>query len=228
MLDIDTLRELIPKKQKNLVTENIVKIINETASDELIADEFKKNFVTYTNVISSGKYSLEEYNNAVHFLTMIMIGDSEIDAYSKVFPDRYKRLIEKGVDRSKISSYVSNYKNTKLVVQLLEQSMVPTYIVNAPLYQDALNHSIWLMYNAQSETVQQKSAEAVMVQLKAPEAAKLEVDISVNKGSVVDDYEQVMLEVAERKREAMLAGADVKSLANISPIKETVIDVEEE
>lgn len=216
MFSHEEIKNLLPSKKRGLVTEDMVKIINTVATDPLIAEEFKTNFVTYNTVISSGKYSLEEYNNAIHFLTLILLEHSDIDAYEQVFPERYLRLKKRGVTRSKMSSYVSNYKGTVLVTKLLEQSLIPTYIVNAPKLQAAINHTEFLMYNAKSETVQQKAAETLITNLKAPEAAKLEVDISVNKGEVVDDYEAVMREVAKQKREAILAGASIKEIANIS------------
>ncbi len=226
MFSYEDITKLLPSKKKGLVTEDMVKTINDVASDPLIADEFKTNFITYNSVISSGKYSVEEYNNAIHFLTLIMLENKDIDAYEKVFPERYNRLITKGLTRSKISAYVSNYKNTALVAKLLEQSLVPSFIVNAPLYQEALNHSRFLMFNAKSETVQQKAAETILTQLKAPEAAKLEVDISINKGEIVDDYEAVMRDIAKRKREAIIAGASAKEIANISTSVENIIEVE--
>ncbi len=231
MFTYDSIRNLLPPKKRTLVTEEMVKTINDVAADPLIAEEFKSNFLTFTNIISSGKYSVEEYNNAVHFITLSMLGDQDIDAYSKVFPDRYKRLADRGVSRSKMSSYVSNYKNTALYTQLLTQSIVPTHIVNAPLYQEALNHSRVLMLTAKSEAVQQKAAETILNQLKAPEAAKLEVDISINKGEVVDDYEAMMREVAKQKRDAILAGADTMKITNLAsqlshPVDEKVCEAE--
>lgn len=216
MFSHDDIKNLLPSKKRGLVTESMVKTINDVAADPLISEEFKKNFITHKSIITSGKYSVAEYHNAIHFVTLILLEHSDIDAYAQVFPDRYARLIARGVTRSKMSSYVSNYKGGDMIVKLLEQTMVPTYILNAPLFQEALNHSRFLMLNAKSETVQQKAADSIMVQLKAPEAAKLEVDISVNKGEVVDDYEAVMREVAKRKRDAIVAGANVKEIANIS------------
>lgn len=226
MFTHEELTDLLPAKKRALVTAEMVKTINDVAEDPLIADEFKTNFITYNSIIVNGKHSLEEYNNAIHFITLILLDHSHIDAYIQVFPDRYKRLKAKGLTRNQMSSYVSNYKGTVLVSKMIEQSLVPTYIVNAPKLQTAINHTEYLMLNAKSETVQQKAAETLITHLKAPEAAKLEVDISVNKGEVVDDYEQVMRQVARKKREAILAGADVKDIANISTKAEDAIEAE--
>lgn len=224
MLTQEQVQNLVPKKQRDLVSEELIDKINSVAADPLVADQFKENFITYSSVMQSGKYSIEEYKNAVHFATHKLLQSKDIDAYAKVFPDRFQRLIDKGLDRSSISPYASAYKNSKLVVAILEQTLVPTYIVNAPLYQEALNVQADLMLNARSEMVRSTAASALLAALKQPEAAKLEVDINLKKDSIVDDYERVMREFAAKKVEAIKQGGDVKEIANY----DIVIDVEEE
>ena len=228
MFTYNDLQDLVPKKQRNVVTEDLVTLINDIAEDESIGTEFKQNMISYSTVLSKGKFSLEEYANANHFVTLLLLEHKDIDAYKAVFPDRYMRLSAKGLSRSQMSSYATNYKQGKLVSAILEQTMVPNYILNAPMYQEALNHSRYLMLNARSETVQQKAAETIMTQLKAPEAAKLEVDISLNTSDSVQENEAFMIELAERKLELMALGGDVKSITNMTVDKQEIIDVEEE
>ena len=228
MFTYEQLQELLPKKQRNIVTEELVTLINNVASDDDIGQEFKENMISYSSILSQGRFSMEEYMNAIHFVTLKLLQKKDIEAYETVFPLRYLRLIGRGLTRSKISSYATNYKQTKLVSAVMEQTMVPSYVLNAPMYQEALNHSRYLMLNARSETVQQKAAETIMTQLKAPEAAKIEVDISINKGDIVRDNEAFMVKLAEEKIELMKLGADVKSIANMTVDKKEIIDVEVE
>ena len=227
MFTYEELQDIVPKKQKALITEDMVTMIAEIASDPLCGDEFKNNMVSYSSVLGSGKYSLTEYSNATQFVTLLMLEHKDIDAYKIVFPERYLRLTTKGLSRSQISAYATNFKKTQLVSQILEQTMIPTHILNAPLYQEALNHSRYLMLNARSETVQQKAAETIMTQLKAPEASKLEIDISVNKADVVNENEDFMREIAKQKLELMALGGDVHQITNMT-VSAEVIDVEEE
>jgi len=230
MFSFDELKNIVPQNKRNTVTQELVDKINDIASDDLVDEEFKSNILTHKTILSSGKWSMSEYIDAVRFVTLVLLGHTDIDAYAIVFPDRYKRLfVDKKLSRTKISPYVTAYKNNSIVVAIIEQTLVPTHILNLSVYQEAINHSKYLMLNAKSETVQQKAAETLLTQLKAPEAAKLEVDISINKGSVVDDYEQVMRDLATQKLELIKYGGDVKTIANISPIQqEEIIDVEEE
>lgn len=224
MLSYEQLIELVPKKQKNLVSPELVETINAVASDPLIADNFKQNFITYMSVINTGKYSMEEYKSAVQFVTLKLLGSSDIDAYMRTFPDRYRRLRENGLDRSQISPYVSAYRKNKLVVGIIEQTMVEGYIYNAHMYQEALDVQRDLMLTARSEMVRSTAASSLLANLKPPEAAKLEVDINLNKGSIVDDYEAVMRKLAAEKKQMIEAGGDIKSVANY----DIVIDIEPE
>ncbi len=225
MLTIEEVRDLVPKKKRNLVSEELIDRINQVAAEPLIADQFKENFITYSNIMQTGKYSIDEYKNAVHFVTHLLLESKDIDAYKRVFPDRYKRLEENGLDRSSISPYATAYKKSKLVTSLLEQTLTPSYIVNAPLYQQALNVQVELMMTARSEMVRTTAASAVLTHLKPPEAAKLEVDVNINKGSIVDDYEKVMRELAAQKMAMIKDGGDVKSIANFD-IKPDAIEAE--
>ncbi len=228
MFTYNELQDLVPKKQRNVVTEELVEKINTIAGNVEIGAEFRRNMISYNSVLSSGKFSIEEYMSANYFVTLLLLQHKDIDAYCTVFPDRYRRLLTKGLTRSQMSSYATNYKQTKLVVQILEQTMIPSNILNAPMYQEALNHSRYLMLNARSETVQQKAAETIMMQLKSPEAAKLEVDISLNHSDSVNDNEKFMIELAEKKLELMALGGNVKGIANMTVDKtDEIIEIEE-
>ncbi len=227
MFTYSELQDLIPKKQRNVVTPELVELINDVAKDEMVGEEFKTNMISYSTVLSQGKYSIEEYMKATHFVTLLLLEHKDIDAYRIVFPERYQRLIDKGLNRSRISSYATNYKQNKLVSQILEQTMIPSNILNAPMYQEALNHSRYLMLNARSETVQQKAAETIMIQLKGPETSKLEIDISLNQSDAVNDNEQFMIELAEKKLELMKLGGNVKNITNMMVDKTDIIEAEE-
>ena len=228
MFTYKELVSLVPKKQKTLITESLVNIINSVGVDDDTAEEFKQNFVTYSSVIGEGKHSVTEYKNAIQFVTLLLLQELDIDAYRKVFYDRYKRLEDKGLDRSKISAYATAYKKTKLVTKILEQTLVPAKILNAPLYQEALNKQRILMLTGKSEMVQHLAAKTIMEHLEVSDDAVLKVDVSVNKNETVQENESFMLELAKKKLELMKLGGDVKSIANMTVKKEeTIIDIEE-
>ena len=222
MFSYEDLQVLVPKRQRHVITEEIHKKINDIAADPAHGDEFKEHMVTYAHILTDGKYSIDEYTNAINFVTLMLLGNKNIDSYRKTFPARYKKLEDRGLTRAEMASYVSVYKGGKLVTKILEQTMIPSYILNAPIYQEAINKTRDLMNSARSETVQQKAAETLINNLKAPEVAKLEVDIAVNRGEVVDDEEAFMRKVAEEKLKLMKLGGDVQVITNMASVPEVI------
>ena len=225
-LTYDQVINTVPKNQKKNITPEMVEKINQINEDPLLAESYGQNFIGYITAMQSGKYSMQEYLNAVMFVSYKLIGASDINSYAKVFPGRFKRLLDNGLDRSSISPYVTAYKKNKLVNEIFEQTMVPTHIINAPLYQEALSHQRYLMLNANSETVQQRAADSLLLQLKPPESQKLEIDIGVRKDDVIEDYELAMAMMVKKQKELISKGADVKTVTNASvkPSRE-IIDV---
>ncbi len=177
------LRVLPSKHLAKYVTDDLVNILNSENNEEL-RRIYKDNFLSFTSVMSEGKFSLTAYANAIKFCTHRLMGDTNILAYSKVFPDRYQNMVDNGTSAKYIASFASSYSKTGIVIKIMEQSLVPTHILNASLYQEAINTQAELMRSARSETVRQKAAESLMVNLKAPEAAKIELDISYNNDTI--------------------------------------------
>ena len=118
------------KRFRKHVTDDIVNLINSETDSEL-RRVFRDNTLTYSTVLTTGKYSLAAYVNAVKYVSLKLIGDKSSTAYSKVFPDRYQNLVDKGTSASQIASFADNYGNNALLVKIMEQSLVPTHILNA-------------------------------------------------------------------------------------------------
>ena len=60
MLEIEAVKKLVPKTQRSLITQEFLDKIEASVNDELIAEQFKENFVTYLNVLSKGKYKMND------------------------------------------------------------------------------------------------------------------------------------------------------------------------
>ena len=61
----------------------------------------------------------------------------------------------------------------------MEQALVPSKILNAPLFQDALNVQAQLMYTATSEMVRTQAANSVLQYTAPNEIQKIELEIGV-------------------------------------------------
>lgn len=195
----------IPDKRfRKHITDNVVTLVNSETDSEL-RRVFRDNVLTYASVLSTGKHSLAAYVNAVKFVSLRLMGDKSSVAYSKVFPDRYQNLVDRGASGSYIASFADNYGKTGLVVKIMEQTMVPTHILNAGIYQQAINTQADLMLNAKSEMVRQKAAESLINNLKAPETAKIEIDVNYS-NDAIDELRATTRSLAQQQMKMIMGG----------------------
>lgn len=192
------------KRFRKHVTDEIVDVVNAEPNSEL-RRAYRDNVLTYSSVLATGKHSLAAYVSAVKFVSLKMMGDKASTAYSKVFPDRYQNLINNGSSASQIASFADNYGKNGLVTKIMEQTMVPTHILNAGLHQKAINVMANLMMNAKSETVQQKAAESLIVNLRTPEVAKVELDIVLN-NDTIDELKAATKALAAQQLNSIIHG----------------------
>ena len=199
------LQASMPKKFRHNVTDDMITFINSTEGDEF-RDIYKDNLVSFADVIEKGRYKMLDYINAVKFVSYKLIGDSNTVAYAKTFPDRYQRLVDKNTPTKTIASFSTAYNKGDLVHKILERTLVPVHILNMDVHQEAINTQAELMRTAKSETVRQKAAECLITQLKAPEAAKIEVDVSYNNSSI-DDLRETTRALAQQQLKMIQSGA---------------------
>lgn len=227
MITLDVLRDVAPKKTRSMITQDLVDKLNEWNSDPALLGGFRDNVLSYINVMQSGRFKIQDYMNAVRFVSYKLIGHTDIDAYAITFPERYQRLIDAGETRDDIAPYVSIYKGNKLVVQIFEQTIVPSHVLNAPMHQEALNIALSIAKNSKSDVARVNACNTILANTKPPEAAKLEIGVTINEGSIIDDYESAMRGFVEQQKALIEAGGDLKAITNASIKRvETIIDAE--
>ena len=205
VLTKEQLQGSMPKKFRHNVTDEMVSFINATEGDEF-RDVYKENLIGFASVIESGRYKMLDYVNAVKFVSYKLIGDSNTIAYAKTFPDRYQRLVDKNTPMKTIASFSTAYNKGDLVHKILERTLVPVHILNMDVHQEAINTQAELMRSAKSETVRQKAAECLITQLKAPETAKIEVDVSYSNSSI-DELRETTRALAQQQLKMIQSGA---------------------
>lgn len=206
-LTLEQLHRVIPPNKRNLVTKGVVEEINKTLEHPQYREHFRENFLSYTSVLQDGKYRILEYVSAVKYVSLKLLGDSNTVAYSKVFPERYQRLIDEGADKYKIAAFVGAFNRTQLVNKILEQTLVPHYVLNQDLYQKALNTQAELMTTAKSEKVRSDAANSLLVHLKMPETQKFSVDVNVKEDDSIKELRNTTLELVKQQRKMIKANA---------------------
>lgn len=205
-LTVDVLKKSLPSKYKRNVNDDLLEHINTILDHPELYDDYRNNFLTYISVIQDGKYKLDDYLNAIKYCTHKLMGESNMDSFVKTFPNRYQSMIAKGYTAKEMSAHVAMYNKNKLVNTILEQTMIPTWVLNQDLYQKAINVQADLMLNAMSEKVRSDAANSLLVHLKPPEVKKVELDVGIKQNDEIEALRNITAELAAQQKRMIEAG----------------------
>ena len=226
MLQLEAVKKLVPKAQRTMITQDYLDRIEASVTDSDVAEQFKENFITYLNVLSKGKYKMDDYISAVKYISYKLLGYSNIKAYAATFPDRYQRLKDEG--QQQIEAFVSMYARGKLVNQIFEQTLVPTYVLNAPLHQEALNELAMMIKDPDVRGMTKvKACEAILQHTKQPEVVKGELTIGIEQSDTINDLRDIVENLADTHRVLLeKKGMTLKEIAEGSIIDAAYSEVE--
>ena len=205
-LTVDQVEKALPANLKPAATQSLVDQINNIVGDPLVAEQVKSNFISYTSVLKEGKFKTEDYLHAVTYVSFKLMGLSNQDAYFRTFPHRHAALVAKGTTSKDIAAYVSAYNRGKLVNLILEQTLVPSWVLNQDLYQKALNTQADLMVNAQSEMVRTTAANSILTHLQKPKEAGPLINFDMRETSGMNELKDMLTALAHKQREAIQDG----------------------
>ena len=206
-LTVEQFKSALPDKVKKSVNQELIDQINTTLSNPDMYEAYRDNLLSYTKVMSDGRFKVTDYISAVKYVSHKLMGSTNIDAYSKTFPDKIARFTAQGVLPKDIASYVTAYNKSKLVNLIMEQTLIPSYVLNQDLYQKALNVQAELMVSAKSEKVRSDAANSLLTHLKMPETQKVELEIGVKEDSAISALRATTMELARQQRMMLEAGA---------------------
>lgn len=206
-LSLEEFRQVLPDKMKKSISQALIDQINTTLSNPEEFQNYRDNLVGYTSVMRDGKFKIEQYLDAVRYVSFKLLGASNIEAYMKTFPDKYNKFVADGVTAKDIASYVTAYNKGKLVNLIFEQTLVPTHVLNMDMYQRALNEQMNIGLTAKSEKVRSDALNSVMVQLRPPDVKKFELDVSVKEDQSLNVLKNSMMELVAAQRLALQSGA---------------------
>lgn len=206
VLTVDALRDVMPKRQKHNITQHLVDELNKLVVDPEAREGFRENLVGYTNILSDPNIKLNTYIQAVKYVSYKLLGYNNQESWMKTFPERNQRLIDAGKSAGFLRATVANYNRNKIVNLIIEQTMVPSYVLNQDMYQKALNTQLLLMTTAESEKVRTEAANSLLVHLKQPETTKMTLDVNVKQDDSIRELHAATLELAKAQRLAIEAG----------------------
>lgn len=200
-------KRCLPKAMESRVSIEVVDKINEVLADKDTAEMMKENIIGYTDVLKDGKFKITSYIDAVRYVSYKLMGNSNIVAYVKTFPDRYNDFVNRGVSKKDIASYVTAYNKNKLVNLILEQTLVPTYVLNAANYQEAINTQMEIMRDTNvSPKVRSDAANSILNHLKRPEPAKVELDVTHKDTETLAELKNLSRQLAQQQVNLVQSG----------------------
>jgi hypothetical protein len=224
MLTIEQFKQALPDKVKRSVNQELIDQVNATLSEPELYESYRDNLISYTKVMADGRFKISSYIEAVKYISHKLMGCSNIEAYTKTFPQKYAGFLAQGVASKDIASYITAYNKNKLVNLIFEQTLIPSYVLNQDLYQKALNVQAELMVNSHSDKVRCDAANSLLTHLKMPETQKVELEIGIREDSSIQALRETTMALARQQRMMMEAGA--MSAQEVAHSKLQIVDVD--
>lgn len=215
MLQIQDLKEALPPALKHSASQEMVDTINALATDPELAEVLRSNALNYTSVMREGRYKVDEYLNAVAYVSFKLMGHTNQEAYAKAFPGRYQNLVAAGRSQKEISSYVANYNKGKLVNAILEKTLIPVWLLNLDAYQEAINTQVQIMndpnVNPRDRTY---AANSILTHIKKPETHQVELNLGEVTTDGMNELRDSIARLAEQQQEMIAQGVRTQDIAH--------------
>ena len=96
------------------------------------------------------------------------------------------------------------YNKNKLVMQIYEQTIVPTYVLNAPLHQEALNELAKMIKDPSVRGMTKvKACEAILQYTKQPDVVKGELSIDIGQQDTIAELREVTEQLANTFKKSL-------------------------
>ena len=222
-LTIEEVTAAVPAQLRTSVSQHFVDMLNNLQVDPEMSRNIKENFISYSGVLKEGRFKIEDYFNAVQYVSYKIMNMSNQDAYIRTFPQRHADLVARGATAKDISSYVAMYNKGKLVNLIMEQVMVPVWVLNQDMFQKALNVQYALMTDEDmSGKVRTDAANSILTHLKKPEKMDFQLNMNTPESSGMKELTSALTNLANAQLEQIEKG-NVKTI-DIASSKLPVVD----
>ena len=232
-MTLEELKVLMPKKKQKFMNQELVDMINDAETRNDFEGEFEKKVISYSSILTQGRYKTSDYIKAVEFVTHYLNGDEQAEAYVKTFPETVKRRIMEGKS-SYATGAPSMYFQGKLVQAIMAQAQLGIRLRHYNKIDKAVEVLFDLAVSKSStDRIKMESADKLLNHLKEPEESKVEIEIGVKKDESGQALEAKILEIAKLQKDAYEKGVDLLELQKINfsegeEDEEEVIDAEVE
>lgn len=209
-MDLATIKAQVPEQFRGAITQELLDKLHSLESNPVLADHIRETMVDYISVLRDNPTSMDNYLRLVTFLTGRMRGDDILVCYAKAYPERYTQLAQLGTSEAKIRSHAAMVEKGKMYVAMLQQVLVPSWILNHGAYQQAVATQVELMQNSDSDLVRTQAANSLLTHLGRPkEVANVTINNNqVNAGAGdLDMLRNMMSDLSNRQRNSIKGGS---------------------
>jgi len=206
-LTIDELKSALPERLRKNLSPTVMARVNAVLGDPEVYETYRENLLGYAHVLREGRFKMTNYVDAVKYVSYKLLGKVSREAFTLVFPEKIKKWTMDGVEGKDQASYITAYNASKLVNLIFEQSLIPVHVLNRDNYQRAINVQIGLMLTAKSEMVRTTAANSVMTHLKPPEKTQIDINVTTESDSVIDNLLRSTGELVEAQKAMLASGA---------------------
>jgi hypothetical protein len=227
-LELEVIRELLPDKKKKKVTQEVVDTINKLVSDPDYGEELAENYVNFIGVMrEKHRFSLEQYQRAVMFYTLIESGVAQIHAYMQVFPDRVayrKKLYPERTVTEDLMHESSRFNRSMLVMEIRKLDTISVKLIHRSLLHEAVLKQATLMRTAKSELVQQKASETLIRELKPEEDTTINLNLGDGTSKVLQELRAATQALAHEQFARITKGTPVKMIAESKIVQGEIVE----
>ena len=105
----DEFMSVLPPDMQKHVNKEVRDNVNKLLTDVDYAEQYRENLLSYTTVLTKGKFKLSGYIKAVKYVSLCLQGHSSNDAFSITFPEKIDKWDKDNVDSSTVSKYCLLY-----------------------------------------------------------------------------------------------------------------------
>lgn len=204
----------LPGTLKAAATDELTNMLNTIATDPREAELIRENFITYAHVLKDGKFRTSDFVSAIAFVSYKLMGLSDKDAYTKTFRKRHASMIADGLSEREISSFVAAYRRGQLVNKILDQTLIPVWVLHQDMFTKALRTQVVLMETSGSDLVRTQAANSVLTHLARPKEIVAKMQVSVQaENSGVREIRDLLTDLAEKQLKAIEGGVSTKEIA---------------
>jgi hypothetical protein len=227
-LSTEIVQSQLSSKQQLLVNDETMEEINHLVKDPDYGPEFLECYMDHLNVLQdSPKHNHTQYLQAVKFYSLVEAGNSLINAYIKVFPDRFEARKARGGGKDTMRGEASRYNSTRLVNEIRRIGAVPVQLIHRHLLHEAILVQATLMREGKSDFVRQKASETLIRELKPTEDHTINVKVNDGATSVIDELRKVTEELAAVEHKRVLGGVPLQDIARSKIIEGRSEEIED-